>query len=103
MKRYTLRFEDVGIKDVARVGGKNASLGEMIRELSPKGVRVPGGFIVTADAYRYFLRKTGLREDIAEILKDLDTKNLSDLARRGALIRNEMKSTKLPDDLEAEI
>ena len=103
MKRYTLRFEDVGIKDVARVGWKNASLGEMIRELSPKGVRVPGGFIVTADAYRYFLRKTGLREDIAEILKDLDTKNLSDLARRGALIRKEIKSAKFPDDLEAEI
>ncbi|MDO8504728.1 MAG: PEP/pyruvate-binding domain-containing protein, partial [Candidatus Liptonbacteria bacterium] len=55
MKKFTVPFEKVGIGDVGLVGGKNASLGEMIRELGVKGVRVPSGFVVTAEAYRYFL------------------------------------------------
>ena len=68
--KLILWMEQVGIKDVPRVGGKNASLGEMIQRLGSKGVRVPHGFIVTADAYRYFLKETGspLKKSIASIL-----------------------------------
>jgi len=58
MKPFIKQLKDVGIKDVSEVGGKNASLGEMIQNLTPKGVKIPGGFIVTASAYKYFLNKT---------------------------------------------
>ena len=92
-------MEDVGIADVPRVGGKNASLGEMIRRLGPKGVRVPSGFIVTAEAYRYFLRQTKLDSFIAAALKGLNTHNLKDLIRRGDLIRRKIKQAKFPEDL----
>ncbi|MBY0518154.1 MAG: hypothetical protein K2P81_14695 [Bacteriovoracaceae bacterium] len=55
-QKYILWFEDLSLKDVPRVGGKNASLGEMVRELRGKGVNVPNGFAITADAYRYFIK-----------------------------------------------
>ncbi|OGL75595.1 phosphoenolpyruvate synthase [Candidatus Uhrbacteria bacterium RIFCSPHIGHO2_12_FULL_46_13] len=98
--KLILWMEQVGIKDVPRVGGKNASLGEMIQRLGSKGVRVPHGFIVTADAYRYFLKETGLDSFIATTLKGLDTSNLKDLSRRGELIRHRIKQANFPKDLE---
>lgn len=103
MKKLTLKFEEVGIKDVALVGGKNASLGEMIRELGVKGVHVPSGFIVTAEAYRYFLKETGLKKFIQQTLKGLDTKDLADLARRGKIVREAIKSKTFPANLKREI
>ena len=103
MKPFIKQLKDIGIKDVPEVGGKNASLGEMIKYLSPKGVKIPGGFVVTATAYRYFLRQTGLDKFIKKTLKELDTKNLADLARRGKLIRETIKNAKFPKDLEKEI
>jgi len=96
-------MDSVGIEDVSLVGGKNASLGEMLKHLSPKGVRVPSGFIVTAEAYRLFLREAGLVAFIKTTLKRLDTKNLSDLARAGATIRAAVKSGTLPKKLEEQI
>ncbi len=102
-KIFIKLLNKVGIKDVAEVGGKNASLGEMIKNLTPKGVKIPGGFAVTADAYRYFLKETGLDDFIRENLKNLNTKNLKDLARRGKLIREAIKSAEFPDDLKKEI
>ena len=101
--KLILWMEEVGIKDVARVGCKNALLGEMIQRLGPKGVKVPSGFIVTAEAYRYFLKVTGLDLFIAATLKGLDTRDLKDLARRGALIRERIKRTSFPKDLEEAI
>jgi L-lactate dehydrogenase complex protein LldF len=89
-------FADVGIGDVASVGGKNASLGEMVRELSREGVRVPDGFATTADAYRDFLAATGLDRTIAELLAGLDTRDLAELQRRGLLVRQAMLSATLP-------
>ncbi len=103
MKKLTLPFEKVGIKDVGLVGGKNASLGEMIRELGPKGVRVPSGFIVTAEAYRYFLKNTKLDIFIHRTLRGLRTENLFDLSRRGKLIREAITKQEFPEDLKAEI
>lgn len=96
-------MDSVGIKDVAQVGGKNASLGEMLRELKPKGVRIPSGFIVTASAYQYFMKQTGLQKFVKETLKDLDTKDLKDLARRCKLIRETIKEKEFPNDLKREI
>ncbi|HEY5895589.1 MAG TPA: PEP/pyruvate-binding domain-containing protein [Chthoniobacterales bacterium] len=66
-------FADLGIEDVPLVGGKNASLGEMVRALRDKGVQVPNGFAITAEAYRYFLGETGLDQRIDQILTGLDT------------------------------
>lgn len=96
---HIVRMDDVGMEDVARVGGKNASLGEMIKHLTPKGIRVPSGFIVTAQAYRDFLAETGLREFINTTLKGLDTHNLKDLAKRGLIVRTAMKKAKMPTDI----
>ncbi|MDP2598356.1 MAG: phosphoenolpyruvate synthase [Candidatus Liptonbacteria bacterium] len=102
-KKHILKFEDVGIKDVGLVGGKNASLGEMIRSLQGKGVPVPSGFIVTAAAYFYFLKKTGLDKFVRETLRGLNTKNLKQLHERGSTIRYAIMHTAFPKDLAAEI
>ncbi|MFA6354291.1 MAG: phosphoenolpyruvate synthase [Candidatus Paceibacterota bacterium] len=96
-------MEKLGIKDVAIAGGKNASLGEMLKNLKPKGVNIPSGFVVTADAYRYFLKETKLDEFIKNSLKDLDTSNLKNLAKRGKEIREKIKKSNFPDDLKKAI
>jgi pyruvate,water dikinase len=101
--RFVRWFEEVGLNDVALVGGKNASLGEMYRELTPKGIRIPNGFAVTADAYRYFLRSGGLDGELQSALRGLDTRNLQDLAKRGRRIREAILATSLPNDVRQEI
>jgi pyruvate,water dikinase len=101
--RYIRWFHEIGLADLALVGGKNASLGEMYRELTPKGVKVPNGFAIIAEAYRYVLRAGGLTEAIRTILADLDTRNLTNLAERGRQVRELILKTSLPDDLQREI
>ncbi len=96
-------FENVGIEDVASVGGKNASLGEMIQALSPKGIRVPGGFATTAEAYRHFLAHDGLEERIHKDLDQLDITNLGQLAETGKRIRDWIIAQPLPVDLEKNV
>ena len=96
-------FEELGMQDVPLVGGKNASLGEMIRNLGKKGVKVPSGFAVTAYAYKYTIEKAGIDKKIKEILSDLDTHDVQNLAERGEKIRNLIKNTPLPKELEEEI
>jgi pyruvate,water dikinase len=93
-------FKELSIFDVPSVGGKNASLGEMYRKLSSKGINVPNGFATTAEAYRYFLESTGLKEEIKNTLKGLDTKNVRDLMRRGAIIRKKIMAVSLPQDFQ---
>jgi pyruvate,water dikinase len=102
-QKHILKFEEVGIKDVGLVGGKNASLGEMIRTLKSKGVPVPSGFVVTATAYYYFLESTGLDKFIKKTLKGLNTKNLKELHRCGSVIRAAIMRTEFPEDLKREI
>lgn len=97
---FILWFEEISMDNVAQVGGKNASLGELIRAVEPKGVRIPHGFAVTAAAYYHYLKETGLDTYIEKTLTGLDTKNLKDLAKRGKMVREKMRSTKLPKDLE---
>lgn len=86
--RFIKWFADISIADVPLVGGKNASLGEMYRELASKGVKVPNGFAITAEAYRSLLREAGLEGKIRQALAGLDTRNVEELRKRGSLIRN---------------
>ena len=100
---YILWFKDVGMADIAVVGGKNASLGEMVRELSAKGVRVPDGFAITAHAYRAFLEHGGLDSIIADRLRGINIGDTDDLARRGQQIREAIIAAELPKELGDEI
>jgi pyruvate,water dikinase len=102
-QRYIRWFREIGLADVASVGGKNASLGELYRELTPAGIRVPNGFAITADAYLTFLRTAGLEDAIRSTLADLDTRDLAGLAERGRRIRELILAHPLPDDLCREI
>src|SRR2546425_9020953 len=97
--RFVRWFSDVGLPDVGLVGGKNASLGEMIRSLSPLGVRVPDGFAITAEAYRHFLRAAGVEDPIRELLSGLRRDDVHDLVERSAKIRGLITSSELPADL----
>ena len=92
-------FEEIGFADLAAVGGKNASLGEMYRALSPLGVKVPNGFAVTADAYRGFLGEAGLDRPIAAVLQDLDTHDMDNLRSRGRQVRELILAAPLPPAL----
>lgn len=103
IQEFVKWFEDLTISDVPSVGGKNASLGEMIRNLGQKGVRVPSGFAITAYAYKHMIEKAGIDIKIKEILKDLDTHDVTDLAARGQKIRSLIKNTTIPSELEEEI
>ena len=96
-------FKDLHIEDVPIVGGKNASLGEMYRELNKKGVTVPNGFAITALAYRYFIESAGLKDKIHKILSDLDTTSTRNLMKRGKKVRNLILKAELPLDLQKEI
>ena len=93
-------FDQVGLGDISTVGGKNASLGEMHRQLGHHGVRVPNGFATTADAYRLFLKESGLDEKIPQILADLDTSNIENLRDRGQRVRQAILSAKFPVEMQ---
>ena len=103
MNRYTIPFAELGRHDVAQVGGKNSSLGEMIANLAALHVSVPGGFATTADAYREFLAHDGLAERIRAELASLDVDDVTRLAETGARIRGWILSTPFPPRLEEAI
>jgi pyruvate,water dikinase len=100
---FIKNFADITIDDIPLVGGKNASLGEMVRELSGRGVKVPDGFAITADGYRHFIREAGLDGFIRKVLADLDTGNLVNLSERGRAVREAIRAAVLPRDLQDEI
>ncbi|MCB1886537.1 MAG: phosphoenolpyruvate synthase, partial [Rhodocyclaceae bacterium] len=102
MTRLVIPFKELRMSDVEQVGGKNASLGEMISQL-PASVRVPGGFATTAAAYRDFLEHEGLAARIQGALETLDVDDVDALAKRGAEIRGWIVDTPFPPQLEAEI
>ncbi|MCZ6686317.1 MAG: phosphoenolpyruvate synthase, partial [Gammaproteobacteria bacterium] len=103
MQPYIIKLDQLGMNDVELVGGKNASLGEMIGHLSGLGVSVPGGFATTAHAYRDFLSTDGLDGKIARELSGLDIDDVSALADSGARIRRWIMDISLPDRLENEL
>ena len=101
--KLVLWFDELELADIPQVGGKNASLGEMRRELSPKGVSIPDGYAVTAYAYRYLLKSAGIVDEMKNILSDLDTHDLENLKRKGQQIRSLIYNAPFPKDLEDEI
>lgn len=102
-RRWILFFRELRIEDVPLVGGKNASLGEMFRELAPQGVRVPDGFAVTAEAYREFLRSTGLDKKIRTLLQGLDADDAENLQQRGRAVRAAILQEEIPESIKQEI
>ena len=100
---YIRWFEALSLHDIPLVGGKNASLGEMYGELSSQGVKVPNGFAITAEAYRFFLREAQLDQRIQDLLHGLDTHDISNLRQRGRQVRQAMLAAALPATLEMAI
>ncbi len=96
-------FDQIGMADLASVGGKNASLGEMYCALRPKGIRIPYGFAITAEAYRLFLAETGLDEKLAQLLSGLDEGDVENLQHHGLLARHAILETPLPEELSRAI
>jgi pyruvate,water dikinase len=103
LQPYVIPLKDLGLNDIETVGGKNASLGEMIANLSSAGVCVPGGFASTAQAYREFLQQDGLADRIDSLLQKLDTDNIEQLTTTGAQIRQWVLDTPLPDPIREQI
>jgi pyruvate,water dikinase len=102
-KSLVLWFDEVGIRDIGLVGGKNASLGEMIQQLIPKGVNVPTGFATTAYAYRYFIQSAGLEAKLRELFADLDVEDVRNLQERGLKARSLLMHTPFPLELQEAI
>ena len=100
---FILWFDEISIGDVPSVGGKNASLGEMYRNLASKGVAVPNGFAITAHAYRHLLKTAGVAGDIEAALAGLDTHDMTNLQERGEKARNIIRTAEFPDDLRQAI
>ena len=100
---YIRWFNELSIEDVPLVGGKNASLGEMYRELSPQGILIPNGFAVTAEAYRYALDQAHGWEALHSALDDLNPEDMADLAKRARKARDVIYAAPLPKDLEQQI
>jgi pyruvate, water dikinase len=103
MKKDILRFEQVRIRDVGLVGGKNASLGEMIGKLSKRGVAVPTGFAVTAEAFRDYLKRTGIAGELWRACEAIDVTDQIELAKGGQALRRLIMSTPFPADLAKDI
>lgn len=100
---HILWFKQLGIEDIPLVGGKNASLGEMYQNLVRKGINIPNGFAITSTAYKYFIQKNHLDEEIRKLLKGLNTKNVKDLAEKARKIRSIITQAEIPPDLKKEI
>ncbi len=103
MRKDIIWFKDLTINDIPLVGGKNAALGEMYKELTRAGIKIPNGFAITAQAYEYFLKFNKFDKKIEDILRGLNTHNTRDLAQRGKKIRELIKSGTMPQDLEEKI
>ena len=103
MQEFVVWYQDLGMHDVPRVGGKNASLGEMISNLAGVGVQVPGGFATTADAFNQFLEQSGVNERIYQLLDGLDVDDVTALAKAGAQIRQWVIDTPFQPEFETAI
>ncbi|NNJ72737.1 MAG: phosphoenolpyruvate synthase [Enterobacterales bacterium] len=103
MSDYVAWYEELGMNDVEVVGGKNASLGEMISNLSAAGVKVPGGFATTAKAFNDFLQESGLEKKIQDVLASLDVDDVTELAKTGAMVRQWVMEAPFNDRLEKEV
>jgi pyruvate,water dikinase len=102
-KAFILWFDEVLIGDVALVGGKNASLGEMYQKLTSKGVAVPNGFAITSYAYKHLIKTAGIENDVLDAMAGLDTHDMKNLQERGEKVRNIIRNAEFPDDLRQAI
>lgn len=100
---YTLPFSEIQMTDILQVGGKNASLGEMIQNLKPLGIDVPDGFAITVDAYNYFIEYNNLNDSIHEIVGNTNVDDVVDLRRNGLKVRQLIREGKFPDDMSEAI
>jgi len=103
INEYILNLQSVGIADTAIAGGKSASLGEMIRALTPMGIRIPGGFVITVAAYREFMRVNKLEPEIKRLISTIDHGNIESLRRAGLEIRQLIRNSRFPYDLSEQI
>src|SRR3569833_1198067 len=103
MEYFTKMFADIGIKDIAEVGGKNASLGEMFTALTPKGVQIPDGFAVTAAAFRYFIGFNGIGKQLEDLMQQLDRNEFGNLSAIGGQARTLILNSQFPADLRMAI
>ena len=103
MKKFILPFQTLGIGDVSKVGGKNASLGEMYQKLNPLGISIPNGFAISADAYRFFIDENKLKTFIQDELSQLDLKEFSNLQHVSSTIKKEILKGKMPEMLANQI
>ena len=101
--KFTLDLRDIRLEDINLVGGKNASLGEMIQHLSELGISIPGGFAITVDAYWNFLHYNNLEKLIYKITSEIDMTNLISLRKGGTRIRQLIRNGEFPKDLRDEI
>ncbi|MBL7803997.1 MAG: hypothetical protein JNL02_09700, partial [Saprospiraceae bacterium] len=97
MNALIKKFAELSIHDLPLVGGKNASLGEMFAQLNPKGIRVPDGFAVTAEAYRLFIAENKLQQPLNTLLRQLDTQTFANLEEIGAQARALIGAAKMPE------
>ena len=102
-KTFLLNLHEVGLNDLDMVGGKNASLGEMLQNLTKLGINIPGGFVITVDAYREFLRHNNLDETIRDIVNAIDYNDIESLRRGGLQVRTLLKNSKFPTELSETI
>jgi phosphoenolpyruvate synthase/pyruvate phosphate dikinase len=100
---YLCDLNQVGLKDLNEVGGKNASLGEMLQNLSSLGINIPNGFVITVAAYREFIRYNNLDESIRSIINSIDFDDIESLRRGGLQARQLIKNSKFPKDLSEAI
>ncbi|WP_295711441.1 phosphoenolpyruvate synthase [Mucilaginibacter sp.] len=103
MESFIKKFSEIGMQNIAEVGGKNASIGEMFTHLVPMGIPIPDGFAVTAAAYQYFLTRNKLQQPLQKILEELDRDNFTNLSQVGAKARKLMMDAEIPQDLQMTI
>lgn len=103
MNKFIRWFEEISIKDIPLVGGKNASLGEMTRVLSPRGIKIPPGFTITADAFSLLIRHNHLEEKIYPMLADLNPDDTDKLMSVGLKVRSLVRSAQIPESIQTEI
>ncbi len=101
--KYTLLLKEVGINDIPLVGGKNASLGEMLQHLTALGVNIPDGFVITVEAYHEFLRYNSLEENITQIVKAIDYNSIESLRRGGMQVRQLILNGRFPKEMSEQI
>ena len=100
---YLANLHEVGLHDLELVGGKNASLGEMIQNLTKLGINIPGGYVITVHAYRKFLEHNQLEQLIKDSITKIDFDNIESLRRGGLEVRTLIRNSKFPQDLSKEI